>query len=276
MTENLPAVIEIDAGQTSPAQELSDVWRYRDVGLVLGARDIKVRYKQTVIGIGWAILQPLLAMLVFSVVFGRFANLSSDGAPYPIFVYLGILPWTLVSSIVSGASLSLVANERLITKVYFPRVLIPLSVVGYSLLDFGVALLLTIPLLVFFQFQLGWTTLFLPLVLVGLLLCAIGCGIFLAALNVKYRDVRHAVPFAMQIWMFASPVVYSASIVPEKYRLAAAVNPLYGLITAFRGGLLGTPVDGTIVTVSMVASVILFVAGLFYFMHVQHHFADIV
>jgi lipopolysaccharide transport system permease protein len=243
---------------------------------MLGRRDIKVRYKQTVFGIGWAVLQPLLAMAVFSIVFGRFARLSSDGTAYPVFAYVGILPWTLVSSIVSGASASLVANERLITKVYFPRLLIPLSVLGYSLLDFALAGALAIPLIAYFHPQLSIQLLCLPIVLGGFLLCGVGCGLFLAALNVTYRDVRHAVPFALQIWMFASPVVYSASIVPERFRLVAAINPLYGLITAFRGGLLGTPVDGMALGISIAASGALFVAGLLYFLHVQHRFADIV
>ncbi len=276
MTDDLSPTVTIQAGRRSLASELVEAWRYRDVGIVLGTRDIKVRYKQTVFGIGWAVLQPLLAMLVFSVVFGRLARLSSDGAPYPAFAYAGILPWTLVSSIVSGAAASLVANERLITRVYFPRILIPLSVLGYTVLDFALALALAVPLIAFLHPHVGVQLLLVPGVLCGLLLCGVGCGLFLAALNVTYRDVRHAVPFALQIWMFASPVVYSATIVPERFRTVAALNPLYGLITAFRGGLLGTPIDYPALTVSIVVSVAVFLGGTLYFVRVQHRFADIV
>lgn len=276
MTNNPLTTITIEAGRRSLVSELVEAWRYRDVGLMLGTRDIKVRYKQTVFGVGWAVLQPLLAMLVFSIVFGRLAKLGSDGTPYPVFAYAGILPWALVSSIVSGAASSLVANERLITKVYFPRILIPLSVLGYAMLDFALALALAVPLVAFLHPHVGFQLLLVPWVLVGLLLCAVGCGLFLAALNVTYRDVRHAVPFALQIWMFASPVVYSASIVPEGFRAVAALNPLYGLITAFRGGLLGTPVDYPALVISFVVSALVFLGGMLYFARVAHRFADIV
>jgi lipopolysaccharide transport system permease protein len=266
----------IEAGRRSLPAELADLWRYRDVGLVLGSRDIKIRYRQTLFGVGWAVLQPLLALIVFSIVFGRFAGLSSDGAPYPVFAYAGILPWTMVASVVSGAALSLVANERLITKVYFPRLLIPLSVVGYALLDFLIALVLVVPLLGYYRIAVSIHVLALPAVVVLLLLCGIGCGLFLAALNVKYRDVRHAVPFALQIWMFASPVVYSTSIVPERFLHLAALNPMVGLIGAFRSCLLGTPADLGVVAISAAVGVLVFIIGLAFFLRVQTRFADIV
>jgi lipopolysaccharide transport system permease protein len=266
----------IEAGRRSPAAELVDLWRFRDVGFVLGARDIKIRYKQTIFGVGWAILQPLAALVVFSVIFGRFAGLDSDGVAYPVFAYSGILPWTLVSSIVSGAALSLVANERLITKVYFPRMLIPVSVLGYSLLDFVLALVFAVPILVIYRTPVAGPIWLVPPVVAIMVLCALGCGLFLAALNVKYRDVRHAVPFALQIWMFASPVVYSTTMVPEHLRHFAALNPMYGLIAGFRHCLLGTPIDPLVVTISAITGGLLFVAGLIFFFHVQTHFADIV
>ena len=256
--------------------ELEDLWRYRDVGLVLGARDIKVRYRQTLFGVGWAILQPLLALAVFSVVFGRFAGLSSDGAPYPVFAYAGILPWTLVAGIVSGSALSLVANERLITKVFFPRLLIPLSVLGYALLDFVLAFVVAVPLLAVYRIPVSSRLLALPLVVALLVLCSVGFGLLLAALNVKYRDVKHAIPFILQIWMFASPVVYSASIVPPKYQLVAAFNPMVGLISAFRGCLMATPVNLEVVAVSTLVSGLVFIIGLAFFLRVQSQFADIV
>ena len=273
--EAAPEVL-IEAGRRSPLAELVDLWRYRDVGFVLGVRDIKIRYKQTIFGIGWAILQPLLAVLVFSVIFGRFAKLSSDGVAYPVFAYTGILPWSLVASIVSGAALSLVANERLITKVYFPRMLIPISVLGYSFLDFALALVFAVPFLVIYHIPISGPFWLLPPILVIIVLCGLGCGFFLAALNVKYRDVRHAVPFALQIWMFASPVVYSATIVPERFRDLAALNPMYGLISAFRHCLIGTPVDLPTVVISSVVGIAWFIVGLVFFLRVQTHFADIV
>ena len=276
MTENLPAVIEIDAGQTSPAQELSDVWRYRDVGLVLGARDIKVRYKQTILGAAWAILRPVLTMAIFTVIFGRLARMPSDGYPYSVFVYSGLLPWTFFSGALTAASQSLVGSQNLVSKVYFPRLIIPLSSIGAGLVDLAIST--GILLLLMLYYRVGWTLnlLLAPLLLLGVVFAALGIGTLLCALTVAYRDFRHLTPFMVQIWLYVTPVIYPSSLFPEQYRWLLYLNPMTGMVEGFRWAFLGKAMEPVGLLISVVVSILFFLVGVAYFEKVERRFADII
>ena len=256
----------------------AELWKYRELWLTFAARDITVRYKQTLLGALWAILQPLAAMAVFTVVFSYLAELSTDGNPPQVFYYAGLLPWTFFAATVTGASQSLIEGSRLITKVYFPRVLIPSSVLGYALVDLALAALLLLPLSLVYRVYPTWSILLLPAVLLGLILTSLGAGMLLAALNVKYRDFRYIVPFLLQIWFFCTPVIYPVSLLRDK--LAGAwwinLNPMVGMVVAFRRCLAGQPIDGYGLAVSTGVGAVLFVVGLAYFRRVEDRFADIV
>ena len=224
--------------------ELREVWHHRELFYFLAWRDVKVRYKQTVLGVAWAVLQPLLSVIVSSLIFGRLAHMPSDGVAYPLFFYAGNLPWMLMASGVGASASSLVGSPNLMTKVYFPRMIIPGAAVLSGLIDFLIASLGLVFLMARYGGQVSWQLLLLaPIVaLILLLTCAVGG--WLAAVNVKYRDVRYVVPFFMQLWFFATPVIYPASLVPEKWRLLLAFNPMVGFIDAFRAACFGRPIDG--------------------------------
>lgn len=243
----------------------------------LTKRDIKVRYKQTILGGLWAIIQPVLTMVVFTFLFGRMAKMPSDGVPYPIFVYAGLLPWTYFAGALSGASKSLVENSNLITKVYFPKIIIPASTALAGLLDFLIAMMVLVGMMVYYQFVPGFQILLFPF-LVGLtFLCAVGAGLWLSALNVQYRDIRYVIPFLVYIWMFVSPVIYPVSLVPEKYHWLLALNPMGGVITAFRSSLLGHhPIDWSLLGISTITIVIIFLSGICYFRKMEKTFADVI
>ena len=218
---------------------LRELWAYRELLYFLTWRDIKVRYKQTVLGVAWAILQPVVSMVVFTLFFGRLAHMPSDGIPYPIFAYAGLLPWTFVSNAVAGAGDSLVGSAALVTKVYFPRLVIPCAAVCAALVDFAIAAVVLFGMMLWYGMALHWQMLMLaPLAAIAALLAA-AVGMWMSALNVKYRDVRYALPFLIQVWMFATPIIYPASIVPEKWRWLLAFNPLTGVIEGFRSALFG-------------------------------------
>lgn len=253
-----------------------ELWRYRELWWTLAGRDIRVRYKQTVLGAAWAVIQPLTAMIVFTLVFAKMAKLPTDGVPAPVFYYAGLLAWTFFSQTVSGASQSLIEGSRLVTKVYFPRILIPLSVTGYTLLNLCVATLLLLVLMPLYGVQPTARMLLLPAVILGVALAAIGMGTLIGALTVKYRDFRHIVPFLIQLWLFASPVMYPASLIPERWRLVAALNPMVGLVDAARACIVGTTPDLRAVAVSAVVAVGLFVVGFGWFRRVEDDFADII
>lgn len=261
------------------AIDWADLWKHRDLFLMLMQRDVKVRYKQTVLGAVWAVIQPVAAAAIFTFVIGRVMRGPTDGIPGFIFYYSGLLPWTFFAAIVSGASQSLLNNERLMTKVYFPRVLVPMSTVGYAGLDFIVAAVVFGVVMAIF----GFTPVFrigpVLAALLCLLLCALGTGAALAALTVKYRDFRFVVPFLLQIWLYASPVIYPLSAVnrisPKAYYLFN-LNPLAGAIDGFRAGITGTPLDVTALPIGLAVSLALFAAGLTYFRQVEDYFADIV
>jgi lipopolysaccharide transport system permease protein len=256
--------------------DLAELWAYRELLIVLCLRDIKVRYKQTVLGVAWAIIQPLMNMVVFSIIFGKVAKLPSDGYPYPIFLFAALLPWSFFSNSITASSNSLVGSANLISKVYFPRLIIPLSSIGTCTFDFAISALLLLVLMPLYGVPVTLELLLTPLLALGIALAALGVGIILAALNVVYRDFRYVVPFAVQLWMYATPVVYPARLVPEKWRLLYALNPVAGLIEAFRAAVLGTRIDLGAALLSLSVAVVLFVVGILYFERTERNFADVV
>jgi len=253
----------------------AEVWARRELLAVFLWRDVKVRYKQALLGVGWAILQPLATMIVFSVIFGRLAHLASDGVAYPAFSLTGLLPWMLFAGGVTAAANSLVGNVNLLTKVYFPRMLLPLSNVVSGLLDFGVSFVLLLAVVSWYAILPGWRVLLLPLPILLTLVSAAGVGLWLAALNAQYRDVRHALPFLMQLWMYGTPVVYSISIVPAAWRPLFAMNPLVTAIGSFRCLLLGTAGPSAAMTaISTFCALALFVTGSWYFRSIERSVVD--
>jgi lipopolysaccharide transport system permease protein len=260
-----------------PALRLGELWRYRELLAFLAWRDVKVRYKQTGLGVAWAILQPLLGMVVFTVFFGRLARVPSDGIPYPLFSYSALLAWQLFAYSLVESSNSVVANERLITKVYFPRLAIPIASILAGLVDFAVAFVLVIVMMAYYGVRTGWAILSLPLFIVFELATALGVGLWLSALNVQYRDVRYIVPFLVQFWLFASPVVYSSTLVPARWRPLYGLNPMAGVVEGFRWALLGKqPAPGAMFAVSSVVVAGLLVSGLYYYRRMEKSFADVV
>lgn len=257
--------------------KFQELWEYRDLFFFLAWRDISVRYKQTILGAAWAIIQPFFSMVVFSLFFGRLAGIPSDGVPYPIFSYAAMLPWTYFATAMNNSSNSLVGSANLLTKVYFPRLVIPLASVVPALLDFAIAFIVLLGMMAFYHVVPTWNVLWLPAFLLLALVTALGVGLWLSAMNVQYRDIRYAVPFLVQFWMFASPVTYPSSIVPEQWRVLYGLNPMAGVIEGFRWALLGTETSpGPIVAASSVAAVLLLTSGAFYFRRMEKTFADVV
>ena len=258
---------------------LRELWEFRDLLYFLVWRDVKVRYKQTLLGAAWAVLQPLLMMVVFTIFFGRLASVSSAGLPYPLFAYAGLLPWFFFAGAVGSAGNSVVGSERLITKVYFPRPAVPFGAVGAGVVDFGIALGLLVLLMAWHGVAPGLTVLLLPVVFAALLLAALGVGTLLAALNVRYRDFRYVIPFLLQVWMFATPAVYMQlppSADDSWLALALALNPLTGLIATFRACALGLPVPWGPFGLGASAAVVMFLVGCLYFRKVEDSFADVI
>ncbi len=275
ITRSSPVVIRPSSGFVP--LNLRDLWEYRELLYFLTWRDVKVRYKQTVLGVAWAVIQPLCMMLIFTLFFGRLAKIPSDGLPYPIFALTALLPWQLFSRALTDASTSLVTNERLITKVYFPRILIPTSAVIASLVDFAIALGLLVGMMLFYGIVPTMAVLTLPLLILLALMSALGVALWLSALNAQYRDVRYTLPFLTQFWLFATPVVYPASLVPENWRLLYGLNPMTGVIEGFRWALLGKSGEmESMIAVSVIAILITFIGGLYYFQRVARTLADVV
>jgi lipopolysaccharide transport system permease protein len=256
---------------------LKDLWQYRELLFFLTWRDIKVRYKQTALGAAWAIIQPLFTMLVFTLFFGRLAKVPSDGIPYPLFSYAALLPWQLFAYALTESSNSVVANERLITKVYFPRLVIPLASILAGLVDFFIAFALLICMMIWYGVRPTWAVFTLPFFVVLTMATAFGVGLWLSALNVQYRDVRYTLTFIVQFWLFASPVAYSSTLVPAGWRPFYGLNPMSGVIEGFRWALLGkAPAPGTMLWVSVVVVAALNLGGLYYYRRMEKTFADIV
>jgi lipopolysaccharide transport system permease protein len=274
---SVSSVARIDPPTAWPSIGLGELWEYRELLYFLTWRDIKVRYKQTVLGAAWAIIQPLFMMLVFSLFFGKLAGVPSDGIPYPVFTFCGLLPWQLFAYSVTQAGNSLVGSQNLITKVYFPRLVVPISAVLGGVVDFAIAFLLLLAMMFYYGIVPGWQMVALPGLVLLAVLTALGVGLWLSALNVQYRDVRYTIGFMVQFWLFATPVAYPSSIVPEKWRVLYALNPMVGVVDGFRWALLGKPESpGMPLLISVIVVLMLLAGGLYYFRRMEQQFADIV
>jgi len=256
--------------------DLYELWAYRELVTSFTLRDIKLRYKQTGLGIAWAILQPLLTMVIFTIFFGGLAKIPSDGVPYPLFVLAALLPWTLFAEGLTRSTTSMVTNSNIMTKVYFPRMIMPLSSIISPLVDFLVSFMILIVMMIYYGFAPTINIIFLPLFILLALATSLGVGLWLSALNVKYRDFQYTVPFLIQIWMFASPVVYASSLVPASLRVWYGLNPMAGVIEGFRWALLGTGAPSAMVLVSVGMVILLLITGMFYFRRMEQYYADIV
>jgi lipopolysaccharide transport system permease protein len=276
LTRHEPTTVYIKPSKGLAALNLRDLWIYRELVSFMVWRDVKVKYKQTLLGMAWAVIQPIMTMLVFTFLFDRVAKLPTDGIPYPVFAFTALLPWGLFTVALNQGSRSLVAHNNMVTKIYFPRLILPMSSVFAGLVDFVIAFVILIALMIYYQvtpaYQLLWT---LPLFLLLALVTALGVALWLSAINVKYRDVNHALPFLTQFWLFITPVAYSASVISEEWQLLYSLNPMAGVVNGFRWALLGTG-NGPDITlwISAAISILIFISGLFYFRSMEKTFAD--
>ena len=274
-SEAAPA-IRIEAAKTWPSLKLHELWGYRELMYFLVWRDIKVRYKQSVLGVGWAIIQPLFTMLLFGLFFGRLAKVPSDGIPYPVFSLCALVPWTYFSNGLTTASNSLVSNSNLIKKVYFPRLAIPIAKVFSALVDFGVAFVLLLGMTFYYGIHPSVRMLWLPLFLLLAMGTALGAALWLSSLNVRVRDVEQALPFLTQVWLFATPVAYPSSLLSQRWRTLYGINPMVGVVEGFRWALLGARTKpGPMVAVSSLAAAVMLVVGAFWFRRMEKTFADV-
>jgi lipopolysaccharide transport system permease protein len=255
---------------------LLNIWAYRELLYFFIWRDIKVRYRQTLLGAGWAIIQPLMTMVVFSIFFGHLARVPSDGLPYPVFSLMALVPWTYFAAALAGCSTSLSGYQHIISKVYFPRLIIPIGAVIAPLVDFAISFVILIGFMLWYRITPGPSIVWLPALMLLALATAASVGVWLAALNVRYRDVRYVVPFVVQLWMFATPVAYPASLVPARWRAVYGLNPMAGVIEGFRWALAGGPAPGVITLVSAVVVVVLITGGAIYFRRLEGTFADVI
>jgi lipopolysaccharide transport system permease protein len=255
-----------------------ELWKYRELMYFLVWRDVKVRYKQTVLGAAWAVLQPFATMVVFSLFFGRLAEMPTSGVPCPLFMFAGLLPWTFFQNALASSSQSVVGSQNLVTKVYFPRLIIPTSAVGAGLVDFVIALVMLCIMMLYYMVFPNWHVIMAPLCVLGLIVAAVGVGTLLSALTVAYRDFRYVVPFMIQMWMFSTPAIYMQAdeVFSPRWHLVLPLNPAHGLIANFRAAMLGSPLDWYSFSVSSIVSIVLLVIGCLYFRRVERHFADII
>jgi lipopolysaccharide transport system permease protein len=263
------------------ALNLRDLWDYRELIYFLTWRDIKVRYKQTILGFAWVILQPLIHTLVFTFLFGNLLNVDSNGVPYPIFAFVAILPWNYFASSLSRSSTTLVGSANLISKVFFPRMVIPMSGVISGLVDFAVSLVVLVVMMIIYNITPTLNTLYLPLFLLLAMLTALGFGLWLSALNVRFRDINHLVPFLVEIWKYITPVIYGSTLIPEKYRFLMGFNPMTGVVEGFRWALLGNNMTdvsapGPIFAISVVITLVVLISGVIFFRNTERTFADII
>lgn len=257
--------------------DLAEVWRYRELLYFLIWREIKVRYKQATIGAGWAIIQPVLMVLVFSVIFGVFAKIPSGSVPYPVFAFIAVLAWTYFSQALSRCSMGLVDDAELIRKIYFPRLILPFAAVVAPLVDFALSLLVLIAMMLWYGIMPSSNIVLLPLFLLLALFLALALGLWLGPMNVRYRDIKHVIPFVIQVWMYASPVVYPVSMVPERWKLLYSLNPMVGVIEGFRWALLGEGSPELVaMAISAAAVLVLLIGGFVYFARMQRYFADVI
>ncbi len=271
------SVVQIRPSKGWVALKLDELWAYRELLYFLTWRDIKVRYKQTALGVAWAIIQPFFTMIVFSLFFGRLAGIASDGIPYPIFSYAALVPWTFFATGLNQSSNSLVLNSNLLKKVYFPRFAIPISTVLAGVIDFALAFIVLLGMMLFYGLLPTINLIWLPFLLILALMTSLGVGLWLSAMNVQYRDVQYIVPFIIQFWMFATPIAYPSSLLPEPWRTLYGINPMVGVVEGFRWALLGTETaPGPIIMVSTTAAIGLLVSGAYYFRRMEKTFADVV
>ena len=276
MTTSTGPVIRIRAAGAWHRIDWRELWSYRELVYYMVWRDIKVRYKQTVLGVGWAVIQPVASMIIFSIIFGRLAQLPSEGAPYAVFTLAALLPWQLFSGAFTGASNSVAGNAGIITKVYFPRLIIPAAAVAAAVADFLISLVLLAVMMLWYDVPFGPRLIFIPVFAAAALLAALAGGLWSAALNVKYRDVRYVLPFLLQLWLFASPVAYSITLVPEKYQALYALNPMVGVIQGFRWALFGGPSPWPLMAGATVIAFAMLAGGLFYFRKTEDSFSDLI
>jgi lipopolysaccharide transport system permease protein len=276
--ETLPEspLVSIRAGKRWAPIDLKSIWAYRELLYFLTWRDVKIRYKQTLLGAAWAILQPLLTMIVFTIFFGRLAGMPSDQIPYPLFAYSGLLLWVFFSNAVTNSGNSLIGSANLITKVYFPRMIIPGAAVAAGLIDLVIGFGILVCLMIYYQIAPTTRLLMAPILIIVSTLLAIGVGMWTSALNVRYRDVRHALPFGIQLLMFASPVIYPASLAPEKWRWVLRLNPLWGIIEGFRASVFGRPFDWAALAISFIATALILLYAAYDFRRMERTFADII
>ena len=272
-----PSALRIEPAQGWSSLGLEELWQYRELLYFLTWRDIKVRYKQTILGAAWAIIQPFFMMVMFSLFFGWLARMPSDGVPYPVFTFCALLPWQLFSHALTESSNSVVGNQNLITKVYFPRLVIPIAAVLGGVVDFVIAFVLLVLMLLYYGIEPGWAIITLPGFILLALLTALGVGLWLSALNAQYRDVRHTINFLVQLWLIATPVAYPSSLIPERWRGLYGLNPMAGVVEGFRWALLGkSQPPGLMLWVSIAVVIALLVGGLYYFRRMEQQFADVV
>jgi lipopolysaccharide transport system permease protein len=266
----------IESEQSGVRLNLAELWRYRELLYFLTLRDIKVRYKQTLLGITWVLIQPLLTMLIFTLVFNRFVRVNTEPMPYPLFALSGLMLWLFFANAVTNSAASLVLNSHLITKVYFPRMFVPAATVGTGLVDSAVSLTLLITVAIYYDTAWTWSALLLPLFILMMALFAVGVGLLFASLTVKYRDLRHALPFLIQLWMFASPVVYPTKIVPEKWRWLLVINPIAAILDGFRAALAGNPIDWQQLSIAFAIILIVLIVALYVFRRAEDGFVDVI
>jgi lipopolysaccharide transport system permease protein len=272
--DSLPAEIVIQPRPGWVAIDWSEMFAYRELIYFLIRRDVSVRYKQTILGSAWAILHPLLLMMIFTFFFGRMMAVDSEGVPYPVFVFAALIPWTLFSQGFAQAAVSLANQQNLLTKVYFPRLFVPIAAASVFLVDLAYSLVIYAFVLLYHHITPSWTIVFLPLLVLDTLIATLGLGVILSALTVFYRDFRHVVPFLTQIFLYMTPVIYSASVIPEKYHWFLALNPMFGLVTAYRSAIYGRPWDTQCLVISTISALASFLVALVYFRRTERRFAD--
>ena len=276
--EGLPEepLVVIEPNKRWSALDLGDIWAFRELLYFLTWRDVKVRYKQTELGVAWAIIQPLFTMLIFTLFFGRLAGVPSDNIPYPIFAFAGLMAWTFFANAITHSGNSLVGSANLITKVYFPRMIIPGAAVAGGLVDFAIAFVILVLLMIYYGIGFTWNMLMFPVLLLFTTLLALGMGMWMSALNVKYRDVRFALPFMVQLWMYVSPVIYPTSFLPEKLRWLLSLNPMTGIIEGYRSSLFGRPFNWIALAISAAITLLLLIYSSYAFRRMEKSFADII
>ena len=269
-------VTVIDSNSQGILFNLKEAWKFRELIVILAMRDIKVRYKQTALGIAWSVLQPLFMMVIFSILFGRLAKIPSDGVPYPVFVFSGLLIWNFFSTGIAACSNSLAGSAAMVSKVYFPRMAIPVASIGVSLVDFLISSLLLLILMVIYSVTPSWQIILIPFFAIGTFISMLGIGLWLSAITVTYRDFRFIVPFMLQIWMYVTPVIYPVSFIPSDYRWLLYLNPIVGWVDGARSAFLGTPISWLPIFVSLITSLLLITVGLRHFSKAEQRFADVI